>query len=75
MGDSGGPVVDESGRLLGVSSAILLDGYRELAGHPILRGYRCQAYCADPDWIQDLIARDRARRNGRIALKPGSSRR
>lgn len=75
MGDSGGPVMDESGRLLGVSSAILLDGFHRVAGRPILSGYRCRAFGADPDWIRDLIAKDRARRGVKIAAKADAAQR
>ncbi len=74
MGDSGGPVVDENGRLLGVSSAIRF-GFHRVVGRPILSGYRCQAYGPDPDWIRDLIAKDRVRRGVKIAAKADTAQR
>ncbi len=63
MGDSGGPVVDEKARLLGVGSAIQFNYWRVL-GRPFLCSYRCRAFSADPDWIASLIAEDR-KRSGR----------
>ncbi len=61
QGDSGGPAVDDQGRLLGINSAV---GFRvvRILGQENLRGYRCLTVCPDPEWIRALIEKDRAKR-------------
>jgi S1-C subfamily serine protease len=60
-GDSGGPAVDLSGRLLGVHSFVEGWGLRILHRDFIL-SYQASVVSPDPDWIGRLIARDRKRR-------------
>jgi S1-C subfamily serine protease len=63
-GDSGGPVIDESGRLLGIT--IELRGWRLFAKHSSLVWfYRGIAICPDAGWIQSLIDKDRAASRGK----------
>ncbi len=61
QGDSGGPAADTHGRLLGINSAGSFRVFRFL-GQKHLRGYRCLTVCPDPEWIRELIEKDRAER-------------
>jgi S1-C subfamily serine protease len=60
-GDSGGPLVDAAGRLLGVNTEFLVQP-ASLLGVDHLRIYRPMAVAADPRWIEEIIAADRAAR-------------
>ena len=60
-GDSGGPVVDLTGRLLGVNASGE-GGMVRLFGRDYVLSYRAEVVSPDPKWIASLIARDRARR-------------
>lgn len=63
-GDSGGPLVDGQGRLLGVNTEFLVQP-ANLLGYDHLRVYRPVAMAVDPEWLESVIARDRARRGAR----------
>lgn len=62
-GDSGGPLVDGGGRLLGVNTEFLVQP-ASLLGVDHLRIYRPMAVAADPRWVEEIIAADRAARSG-----------
>jgi S1-C subfamily serine protease len=61
-GDSGGPLVDRAGRLLGVNTEFLVQP-ASLLGIDHLRIYRPMAVATDPEWLNRLIAKDRAQRS------------
>ncbi|HWB06399.1 MAG TPA: serine protease [Verrucomicrobiales bacterium] len=57
-GDSGGPVIDERGRLLAINTEVR-GTWNFLAQSPTLSFYRGVAVCPDSAWIQSLIDKDR----------------
>lgn len=59
-GDSGGPVIDGHGRLLGVNSSVYYEYYETWFG-PWRVNSSATAISPDAAWIQRLIARDRRR--------------
>ena len=63
-GDSGGPLMDAQGRLLGVNTQIR-GKWERLEKAVALTNYTGVAVCPDAAWIQSLIARDRAARGAR----------
>lgn len=60
-GDSGGPVVTEDGKLLGVSSTVS-GSLVNLFSRDFVVRYESTAICPDAGWIDQLIEDDRARR-------------
>ena len=71
-GDSGGPVLDREGNLVGISGGVVLRPgvLRVLAMHLGRTprnfedfGYSVVAYMPDPDWIREVIENDRLQRN------------
>ena len=75
-GDSGGPVMNEAGKLVGVTStggAFALP----LVGKRWVHSYRSGAVWADPDWVQSMIEEDRRKFRGRegvaFTVKPARS--
>lgn len=64
-GDSGGPLLDGNGKLLGINSAGIFSkpGYwwYEATRHQGLLGRNSESISPDPKWIQQLIEKDRAR--------------
>jgi len=67
-GDSGGPLIDEAGRLLGINTQIRGKWkYHEQA--MALSNYKGVAVCPDAAWIQALMAADRAATLDRRARK------
>lgn len=60
-GDSGGPLIDECGQLLGITTMV---DYRvvHVLGRDWLWSYKCAAVAPDPAWLQSLVERDRAQR-------------
>ena len=71
-GDSGGPVLDREGNLVGISGAVVFRPgvLRVLAMHLGRAprnfedfGYSVVAYMPDPDWIREVIEKDRLQRN------------
>ena len=68
-GDSGGPLIDWNGKLVGINAGLglsPLNRLRSLANLERFRdryaGYRAIAYHPDPSWLARTIQRDRARR-------------
>ncbi len=61
-GDSGGPLLDGQGRLLGLNTEISRGSLIFVTGSPSLWFYRGTAVAPDPAWIQSLIDKDRAAR-------------
>lgn len=60
-GDSGGPLIDERGRLLGINSKVDISLGRFL-GRDILWYASAAAVHIDPQFVRAVIAKDRARR-------------
>jgi hypothetical protein len=59
-GDSGGPVIDEEGRLLGINTDV--QGRLGVSrGRDTVEAYHCIAVTPDPAWIQTEIDQDRAK--------------
>jgi hypothetical protein len=61
-GDSGGPVIDERGRLLGINAEVHCHLVHVL-GRDRLWNYSSIAVSPDPAWIQALVEKDRAQRH------------
>lgn len=61
QGDSGGGVIDQNGRLLGINSTVGFQ-FTSVVGRSFLESYECTAISPDPAWIRSLIAKDRAGR-------------
>jgi S1-C subfamily serine protease len=57
-GDSGGPIIDARGRLMGINSTGGAFTLR-VFGKPWIDARRGMSVWADPDWIMSLIERDR----------------
>lgn len=57
-GDSGGPLISEAGKLLGINSTVSGAAFFPLGLNQIWR-YQGTAVAADPDWISTLIQKDR----------------
>ncbi len=77
-GDSGGPVLDRKGNLIGIHSQVRIrmshfEGVAMLFGHAPSEfedfEYSAVAYLADPNWINEVIEIDRKSRSA----SPGSS--
>ncbi|MCX6850958.1 MAG: serine protease [Verrucomicrobia bacterium] len=57
-GDSGGPVIEERGQVLGIITRASFD-----LGHDWMRNYRGISVAPDSAWIQSLIEKHRARKS------------
>jgi S1-C subfamily serine protease len=62
-GDSGGPVINEAGRLLGINTVVQVR-LVTVRGKDAVQGYDCIAVSADPEWIRSMIEKDRAQHRG-----------
>jgi len=58
MGDSGGPLIDAQGRLLGIN----YEAHYHWLG---FGGWTASACWIDPDWLQRLLSEDRAKRDAK----------
>ena len=72
MGDSGGPLLDRKGNLIGINSTLAFKVSRwqyfaMLLGHRPSKleelGYSATAKIPDPEWLWEVIDRDRLQRN------------
>ncbi len=64
-GDSGGPLMNERGEILGLNSTVGCRYVIEIFGKTYLLGLYSSAVSPDPSWIQSLIEKDRAQRRSR----------
>lgn len=60
QGDSGGPVIDAQGNLLGITSFIEFT-LHQILYRPWLHSYTSTAICPDPAWMNELIQADQAK--------------
>ncbi len=70
-GDSGGPLLDREGRLVGIHSGgrvgALAIYERKPEGAP-LRGFEAMSHLPEPGWLARVIADDRSRAGGRYSV-------
>lgn len=59
-GDSGGVVANAEGRLLGITEEIHAHRHLRLFGRDFLTDYHATAVSPDPEWLRQLIQKDRA---------------
>ena len=66
-GDSGGPLIDRSGRLVGINGAMRFSRFAAIFSPSSMQSldYLGEAVAPDPDWIHSLIRADRKARKSR----------
>ncbi|HRQ88663.1 MAG TPA: serine protease [Bacteroidia bacterium] len=60
-GDSGGPVADTEGQLLGINANVKALHHLRVFGQDFLTNYHCTAIRPDFEWLHQLILEDRAK--------------
>ena len=66
-GDSGGPLIDRGGRLVGINGAMRFSRFAAIFSPSSMQSldYLGEAVAPDPDWIHSLIRADRRARKSR----------